>query len=383
MLKRLILVLALANFVSGSYAQDSLYARLVIKKLTSKECYGRGYLNNGLDVAAKYISSELTRLKAQPLFGTGYYQWFDFDVNTFPNNVVVKLNGKLLKPGIDFILNPQSASVKGKFNLKQTDSTTYRGESAPIPVLLSLKRKLTFSIATNSVAGCEIELLNKNQYKEFRSLELNIESKVLTKYINKNICAYIPGTTNNDTAIYFTAHYDHLGGLGKKTYFPGANDNASGVSMLLNFIKYYKEHPPKYKTVFVFFAGEEAGLLGSKHFVEKSGIDLKTIKFLINLDLLGTGDDGIMVTNGAVLTAPFNLLSNINFEKNYVKEVKKRGKAQNSDHYWFTERGVPAFFIYTLGGIKAYHDVDDVEKTLPLTDYGDVFRLLRDFVKQL
>ena len=117
-------------------------------------------------------------------------------MNTFPNNVVVKLNGKLLKPGIDFILNPQSGSVKGKFNLKQTDSTTYRGESAPIPVLLSLKRKLTFSVATNSVAGCEIELLNKNQYKEFRSLELNIESKVLTKYINKNICAYIPGTTN-------------------------------------------------------------------------------------------------------------------------------------------------------------------------------------------
>lgn len=383
MLKRLILVIALGNLLGVSYAQDSLYARLVIKKLTSKECYGRGYLNNGLDVAAKYISSELTRLKAQPLFGTGYYQWFDFDVNTFPNNVIVKLNGKLLKPGIDFILNPQSGSVKGKFNLKQSDSVTYRGESAPIPVLLSLKRKLTFSVATNSVAGCEIELLNKNQYKEFRTLELNIESKVLTKYINKNICAYIPGTNNNDTAVFFTAHYDHLGGLGKKAYFPGANDNASGVSMLLNFIKYYKDHPPKYKTVFVFFAGEEAGLLGSKHFVEKSGIDLKTIKFLINLDLLGTGDDGIMVTNGAVLTSQFNLLSNINFERNYVKEVKKRGKAQNSDHYWFTEQGVPAFFIYTLGGIKAYHDVDDIEKTLPLTDYGDVFRLLRDFVKQL
>lgn len=382
-LRRNLLIVCFAFLATCFSAQDSVYARLVIKKLTSKECYGRGYLNNGLDVAAKFISEQLTRFKAQPLFATGYYQWFDFDVNTFPNNVAVKLNGKVLKPGSDFILNPQSGSIKGKFNLKQVDSTTYKALDSPIPLILSLNRKLTFSVATNSLAGCEIEVLNKNQYKDCKTLDVNIESKVLTKYINKNICAFIPGTVNNDTAIYFTAHYDHLGGLGKKTYFPGANDNASGVSMLLNFVKYFKEHPPKYKTVFVFFAGEEAGLLGSKYFVEKSGIDLKTIKFLINLDLLGTGDDGIMVTNGAVLTSQFNILSNINFEKNYVKEVKKRGKAQNSDHYWFTEKGVPAFFIYTLGGIKAYHDVDDVEKTLPLTDYGDVFRLLRDFVKQL
>lgn len=377
---------AIVFFLSVTFftkSQDSLYARLIIKKLTSKECYGRGYLNNGLDVAAKYITDQLKRFKAKPLFSTGYYQWFDFDVNTFPNNVGVKLNGKVIKPGSDFILNPQSGSIKGKFNLKQIDSVTYKAIDSPIPLILSLKRKLTFSVATNSLAGCEVELLNKNQYKDLKTLDVNIESKVLTKFINKNICAYIDGTKNNDTCIYFTAHYDHLGGLGKKTFFPGANDNASGVSMLLNFIKYYSEHPPKYKTVFVFFAGEEAGLLGSKHFVEKGGIDLKTIKFLINLDLLGTGDDGIMVTNGAVLTSQFEMLTKINSQKNYVKEIKKRGKAQNSDHYWFTEKGVPAFFIYTLGGIKAYHDVDDIEKTLPLTDYGDVFRLLRDFVNEL
>ncbi|HRD39596.1 MAG TPA: M28 family metallopeptidase, partial [Bacteroidia bacterium] len=377
---------AVAFFLSVTFftkSQDSLYARLIIKKLTSKECYGRGYLNNGLDVAAKFITDQLKRFKAKPLFSTGYYQWFDFDVNTFPNNVGVKLNSKVIKPGNDFILNPQSGSIKGKFNLKQIDSVTYKAIDSPIPVILSLKRKLTFSVATNSLAGCEVELLNKNQYKDFKTLDVNIESKVLTKFINKNICAYIEGTKNNDTCIYFTAHYDHLGGLGKKTFFPGANDNASGVSALLNFIKYYSEHPPKYKTVFVFFAGEEAGLLGSKHFVEKGGIDLKSIKFLINLDLLGTGDDGIMVTNGAVLTSQFETLTKINAQRNYVKEIKKRGKAQNSDHYWFTEKGVPAFFIYTLGGIKAYHDVDDVEKTLPLTDYGDVFRLLRDFVNEL
>jgi len=365
----------------GIQSQDSLYARLVIKKLTSKEFYGRGYLNNGLDEAAKFISSELKRFKAEPLFATGYFQWFDFDVNTFPNKMNVKLNGKLLKPGIDFIPSPESSSIKGKYTLVKKDSVTYLAENSPIPLAVSLKRKLTFSVATNSASYCAIEILNTNQFKEIKTIDLNIESKVLTKYINKNICAFIKGIQNNDTVIMFTAHYDHLGGIGKKTFFPGANDNASGVSMVLNLVKYYSENPPKYKMVFVFFAGEEAGIIGSKYFVDNNTVDLTKIKFLINLDLLGTGIDGIMVVNSTEYKPQFEKLKKVNDEGGFVKEIKQRGKARNSDHYWFSEKGVPCFFIYTLGGIKAYHDVFDVEKTLPLTSYTNVFRLLTGFVK--
>ncbi len=375
--------LILLFFSLGIQSQDSLYARLVIKKLTSKECYGRGYLNNGLDVAAKYISSEVKRLKAEPLFSTGYFQWFDFDVNTFPEKISVKINGKLLKPGIDFIPNPESGSVKGKYTLVKKDSTTFIAQNSPIPIGVSLKRKLTFSVATNSASYCGIELLNTNQYTDLKTIDLNIESKVLTKYINKNICSFVKGTQNNDTVVVFTAHYDHLGGIGKKTYFPGANDNASGVSMLLNLVKYYANNPPKYKTLFVFFAGEEAGLMGSKYFIDNNTLDLTKVKFLINLDLLGTGTDGIMVVNATEYKSQFEKLKKVNDEGAFLKEIKQRGKARNSDHYWFSEKGVPCFFIYTLGGIKAYHDVFDVEKTLPLSEYSDVFRLLTGFVKQL
>ncbi|WP_448636180.1 M28 family peptidase [Pedobacter panaciterrae] len=65
-----------------------------------------------------------------------------------------------------------------------------------------------------------------------------------------------------------TAHYDHLGGMGNKTYFPGANDNASGISFLLSLAKYYAANPQPYTMAFICFAGEEAGLLGSKYFTE-------------------------------------------------------------------------------------------------------------------
>jgi aminopeptidase YwaD len=379
----LITAYCLLLFTSPLKAQDSLYTRQVIKKLTSKEFYGRGYLNNGLDKAAKYISGELKNMKIQSLFSTGYYQWFDFNVNTFPGKVNVKINGKSLKPGVDFIPNAESCGLKGAFKLEKKDSITYIAQSKPVPLVIGLKRKLTFSVASVAAPYCAIELLNKNNYPDIKTADVYIENKVLTKYISKNICAVIPGTKNNDTMIVLTAHYDHLGGIGTKTYFPGANDNASGVSMLLNLIKYYHKNPPAYKIVFVFFAGEEAGLLGSEYFVEQNTIDLKAVKLLINLDLLGTGDEGITVVNATEFKPQFERLKKINENKHYLPLLKPRGKAQNSDHYWFTEKGVPSFFIYTLGGIKAYHDVYDRPETLPLTNYKGVFNLLTDFISTL
>ena len=65
------------------------------------------------------------------------------------------------------------------------------------------------------------------------------------------------------------------------------------------------------------------------------------------------------------------------------KKIKKRGKAAISDHYPFTEAGVPCFYIYTMGGIQAYHDVYDVPETLPLTEFEDLFKLLTDFVARM
>ncbi len=364
-------------------AQDTVYARRVIRYLTSETCYGRGYLKGGLEKAADYISKELQSQHVQPFFSTGYFQWFDFNVNTFPDKVSVKINNRLLKPGEDYILSPESGSLKGKFSLQKKDSVTYVANTGTIPLVVSLQKKLTFSVAHEAANYCAIELLDNKKYKELQSADINIHSRVLTKYINKNICGYIPGSSQNDTLIIFSAHYDHLGGLGKKTFFPGANDNASGVSMLLNLVRYYQKNPPRYKTLFIFFAGEEAGLLGSKYFTESKAVDLKKIKFMVNLDLLGTGDDGIMVVNGAIHEKQFNLLQSINTEKQLVKEIRKRGKAKNSDHYWFSEAGVPCFFIYTLGGTASYHDVHDVAKTLPLTDYMDVVRLITAFIEKI
>ena len=121
-------------------------------------------------------------------------------------------------------------------------------------------------------------------------------------------------------------------------------------------------------------------LLGSKHFVESPLFDLSKIKFLLNFDISGTGDDGIQVVNGSVYRDQFDRLKKINEEQELLSQVKIRGAACNSDHCMFDSKGVPNFFIYTLGGIQAYHDIYDKSETLPLTEFEDYFRLVVAFV---
>ena len=366
---------------SPAYAQDTTYARQVIKKLTSPELLGRGYVNDGVNKAAAYLSNEMKQIGVLK-FGKSYTQVYHFSVNTFPGKMSVVLDGRELIAGKHYLIYPSATTKKTGYQLFKTDSVTYHSNDGrrEVPVIVKLKKKLTYTVATDTSANTVIELLKDSFPNELKNVDVMFENKFIPNFKCQNLCGYIKGKQQPDSFIVFTAHYDHLGAMGKQAYFPGANDNASGVSVLLNLMKYYKKNPAKYSMAFIFFSGEEAGLLGSKYYSEHPIFPLSNIKFLTNMDLLGTGDDGIMVVNATVFKQQFEKLNAINTEKNYVKQIKQRGKAANSDHYWFTEKGVPSFFIYTMGGIQAYHDIYDLEKTLPLTDYMDVCKLLIDFV---
>src|SRR5262249_11975318 len=136
---------------------------------------------------------------------------------------------------------------------------------------------------------------------------------------------------------------------------------------------------PKYSIAIFLFSAEEIGLLGSKYYTENPLFPLENIKFLLNLDLSGTGDDGITVVNGEIHRDKFDLLTDLNIKSAYLKDIKIRGEACNSDHCHFHKKGVKSFFFYTMGGISQYHNIYDKEETLPLTEYEDLFSLIRDF----
>lgn len=361
-------------------SQDLGLARKILDTLTAKTMWGRGYTKNGLSKAADYITAQFEAYGLKPMNGSSFRQDFSFPVNTFPGKMLLKINGKPLIAGKDFIVTPESKGKKVRGKLEQKDSTVFI--STREQVIITRKDKLTWSVSTEQADHTGIQVLKTATEKPDR-FELKIENQFIPDFKAANICAMVKGTRKPDSLIVLTAHYDHLGGMGAHTYFPGANDNASGISFLLSMAKYYAANPAPYSMAFLCFAGEEAGLLGSKHFTEHPLMELDKIRFLINVDMVGTGETGITVVNATLHPKEFALLNKLNDAHKYLAKINPRAKAANSDHYFFSEKGVPAFFIYTTGGIRAYHDVDDLPGTLPFSAYNNLFKLFRAFNLEL
>ena len=366
-----------ANAQQESASQDISYNRQILDTLTSPAFWGRGYTKDGMKKAAEFLAGQFQQLGLKPLDNKSYFQKFSFTVNTFPGKMEVAINGKTLTPGVDFIVGAGSRGIKAKADLEQADSVTFVDRRDRL--FVSLEKKLTWDVEQKEDEYTVIQL-DRNRFTELPAkIKVNIENKLVDQFDAANVCAMVRGTEKPDSFIFITAHYDHLGGMGSDTYFPGANDNASGDALLLSLAKYYTAHPQKYSIGFILFAAEEAGLVGSKYFTEHPIIPLNKIRFLTNTDLAGTGVDGITVVNATLFPKEFALMKKINTENKYLVDIGERGKAANSDHYWFTEKGVPAFFFYTKGGIAAYHDVFDRAATLPMTKQADLMQFLIKF----
>ena len=378
---RFIILLLLCLSFLHMKAQDISFGKQMVDTLTSSYFWGRGYTKDGMEKAAAYIAAEFNRYGIKPMAGKSFFQEFSYPVNIFPGRMELSINGKNLLPGKDFIVDPASKGIRKSGSLIRKDIISFINPEDRF--IVSMEDKLTWSVSRN-VADYSMVLIDKKSINGLPEYyEANIENKYIRKFNASNVCGLVTGKRKPDSVILITAHYDHLGGMGKDTYFPGANDNASGVSLLMNLARYYAANPPDYSIGFICFAGEEAGLVGSQFFTEKPLVPLKNIRFLVNTDLAGTGDEGITVVNATEYPTEFAMMNAVNDEYKLLFKINARGKAANSDHYFFSEKGVPAFFFYTLGGIKAYHDIFDRPETLPLEEHEDLFKLLIHFNKKL
>ncbi|MEN8793807.1 MAG: M28 family peptidase [Flavobacteriales bacterium] len=417
-MKKTLLLIVITFLASFSFSQKEL-AKKLIDTLASDAFYGRGYVNNGDKIAADYIAKKFKEFGALPVNGDSYFQEYSYPVNTFPTKVEVSFDNKTLTTGLDFIVAPNSGSAKGIFNLKEITLENYievvskeefqsdknltafviklpkangrdeyfkqlklKNSVADVaPLFVINDEKFTWSVAQEALNYPVIEI--KSEFlKDKKSVTLNIVNKLIADYQTQNVLGYIPAKRKckRKKFFVFTAHYDHLGMMGETATFNGANDNASGIAMMLTLMKYFSENNPEYSVLFIAFGGEEAGLLGSKYYVENPIVPLNKMKFLYNVDMMGTGSEGIQVVNSTEHPKEFERLKAINKKYDLVKVIKPRGKAANSDHYWFEEAGVPSFFSYTLGGVTYYHDIQDRPETLPLTEFDDLHKLIVEFV---
>ena len=250
---KLILTLLLLFSSKLLFAQDEAYARKIVDTLSSAHFWGRGYTKNGVHKAEKYLVTQFKTMGLTPMDGKTFLQPFAYSVNTYPGKMHVAINGQQLEPGQDFIISPESRGVKKSVQLEQRDSTHFVDVVNRIMVVK--ESKLTWS-AEQKVTDYTLIEVNKTLFTPKPTLiSINIKNKLITNFKTANICGVVKGTLKPDSVIVYTAHYDHLGGMGKKTFFPGANDNASGVAQVLSLAKYYSAHPQPYTMGFHSFFG--------------------------------------------------------------------------------------------------------------------------------
>jgi hypothetical protein len=188
----------------------------------------------------------------------------------------------------------------------------------------------------------------------------------------RNILAVLPGSDPDlkNEYILVGAHYDHVGyGNRSNSNGPfgyvhnGADDNASGVSALLELIDAMTrtEHRPRRSVLFAFWDGEEKGLLGSAHWAHHPTVPLANVKLSINIDMVGRLSGHRIEVGGARCAAGLRRqLSTSRLDGAWLDfswEYK-----ENSDHWTFYQSRIPSIYVHT-GLHDDYHrPSDDVEK---------------------
>ncbi|NJK98191.1 MAG: M20/M25/M40 family metallo-hydrolase, partial [Bacteroidales bacterium] len=198
--------------------------------------------------------------------------------------------------------------------------------------------------------------------------------KILVKTNNVIGLLYAADTSKVKTYVVIGAHYDHLGfgGPGSSSRIQdtsavhnGADDNASGVSALIELAGKLSNEKSnlKHNLIFIAFGAEEMGILGSKNFVEHSPVPVNAIKAMVNLDMVGRlKEDTLLQVNGTGTSKEaVDIINEINKQYSFNLRMSPEGYGP-SDHAAFYGKNIPVFFI-TTGAHTDYHTpADDRDK---------------------
>jgi Zn-dependent M28 family amino/carboxypeptidase len=193
--------------------------------------------------------------------------------------------------------------------------------------------------------------------------EANADSTIT----GRNVLGYLDNKAAQ--TIVIGAHYDHLGyneyggslyrGEDKQIH-NGADDNASGVAMMLNLAAKLKETNTSNNYLFMSFSGEEMGLLGSNYFVKNATIPVDSINYMINMDMVGRLKDSTLAVYGVGTSPIFKQVLNAHNDGFKIKE--NESGVGPSDHTSFYLNDVPVLHFFT-GQHEDYHKpTDDFDK---------------------
>ncbi|MCR5709135.1 MAG: DUF4910 domain-containing protein [Bacteroidales bacterium] len=411
-------IAATIMLVPAVQAQDLPRFKKMVKQLSSSRYQGRGYARDGVRKAGKYIAREFEKSGADQVS----LQPFTLDINTFCGKMEMWADGRKLKAGYDFSMREYSPGVHGEFPVYHVDTTDFdadrlfadlaRPEYADCMVAcefwFTYKHREVFSKLQKAGACTNAGLLYEwtspiKFYKAYGEkvvdkpivwitpesiagvarVRLDVDNEFLSGYETENVIAKVEGR-RHDGCYVFTAHYDHLGNLGRKVYYPGANDNASGTAAIITLAQYYAGHRPEYDMYFVAFSGEDANLRGSTFLAENPPVPLDQIRYLFNLDMIGDDNPSIYCEVSDAGMSDYGIFEETNRSLGLFSSLNRGELAANSDHYPFAVRGVPCIFLENQEGsaFPYYHTPADDMKTVRFESYEPVFRLVTEFVER-
>ena len=383
-----------------------------IAYLADDKLEGRRAGSNGEKMAMEYISGQFKENGVLPKGIEGYYQPFEINEGRqIGDSTIFIINETALKAGTDFFpflfgaekrveaspaIALQEPEMPWFFDLKEIieenkanphfDLVDYiknnskkayeRGATAVILFNTSADdEKLVFNPKDKSdQLTIPVIYVNKEAAKKYlrdATATLNIKLNVDIddkKRTGHNVIGYIDNGA--PTTVIAGAHFDHLGygedgnsmlRTGEKLIHNGADDNASGTAALIELARMLKTSKAKNNNyLFIAFSGEELGLFGSKYFTENPTIDLKTVNYMINMDMVGRLNDSTktLAVGGYGTSPQWATVIKTNDKKiPFTIKIDSSG-AGPSDHTSFYRKDIPVLFFFT-GQHRDYHRPSD------------------------
>ena len=410
--------------------------------LASDKLEGRRTGTAGEQLAMQYISTQFQTIGLAPKGTEGYYQPFSVNEGKkMEAGCSVILAGKPLVADKDFFVFPYSANASAQGNitidvqevsapwfmdlntvLEDNSSNPHfdlnqyiyefaknaktKGATAVVWYNSGAREdKLFFNPKDKSpVLPIPVFYLNKPANNYFLSQESStlVFKGVATLGDNIRKGSNVVGYINNGaaTTVVLGAHFDHLGygedgnsRVDKKqlvsgapaSIHNGADDNASGTSMLIELARQLiKTKSRNNNYLFIAFSGEELGLYGSKHFADSPTVDLKTVNYMINMDMVGRLNDSTQtLTIGGYGTSPSwsGIMTRIEgLNKKIADNIKIKIDSAGSgpsDHTSFYRKDIPVLFYFT-GLHTDYHKPSD---DAYLINYKGMVNILRHIQK--
>lgn len=270
----------------------------------------------------------------------------------------------------------------GRFSLR-TSSSSQEQVGMPVPVanLTPDQADQLLQVQQTSVEKLKAEINDSKTPRTF-TLKASLEAEmgvVKEAFNDPNVLGVIEGSDLKEEVVIISGHYDHDGILPDGTYFPGADDNGSGTVGVLELARAFAQakkdgNGPRRTILFLAFAAEEKGLLGSNYYSQNPIFPLENTVTCLNMDMIGRIDDKHLEGNHNYIHAIGSEM--LSSELKAINEKANQTYTQmeldymyddpndpmriyyRSDQYNLAKHGIPVIFYFS-GLHPDYHTPND------------------------